>query len=60
MDMNLSKLRKITKDRGDFCAAVHRVTKSQTGLSDEQQLQRRSSVYGMMCLGYMQILHHFI
>ena len=35
MDMNLSKLRKIFEDRGDLCAAVHGVTKSQTGLGDE-------------------------
>ena len=32
MDMNLSKLREIVKDRGAWCAAVHGVTKSQTRL----------------------------
>ena len=26
MDMNLNKLQKIMKDRGDWCAAVHGVT----------------------------------
>ena len=34
MDMNLSKLREIVKDRGDWCAAVHGVAKSWTQLSD--------------------------
>ena len=30
MDMTLSKLREIVKDREARCAAVHRVAKSQT------------------------------
>ena len=34
MDMNLSKLRKIMKNRETWCAAVHGVTKSQTLLSN--------------------------
>ena len=34
MNMNLSKLHEILKDRGAWCAAVHRVVKSQTCLSD--------------------------
>ena len=34
MDMNLSKLREIVKDREAWRAAVHRVTKSQIQLSD--------------------------
>ena len=34
MDMNLSKLREIMKDRGAWHAAVHGVTKSQIQLSD--------------------------
>ena len=34
MDIILSKLKKIVKDRQAWHAAVHRVTKSQTQLSD--------------------------
>ena len=34
MDMSLSKLLEIVKDRKVWCAAIHRVTKSQTWLSD--------------------------
>ena len=30
MDMSLSKLREMVKDEGDWCAAVHGVTKSWT------------------------------
>ena len=34
IDMNLSKLRKLVKDREAWHAAVHGVAKSRTGLSD--------------------------
>ena len=34
MDMNLSKLREVVKDRGTWCAAVHGVAKSQIRLKD--------------------------
>ena len=34
MDMSLSKLRELVKDRETWCAAVHRVTKNWTQLSD--------------------------
>ena len=35
IDMNLSQLQEIVKDRGVWCAAVHGVSKSQTPLSDQ-------------------------
>ena len=34
VDMNLSKLQETVEDRGAWLAAVHRVAKSQTLLSD--------------------------
>ena len=34
MDMNLSKLQEMVKDKEAWHTAVHRVTKSQTQLSD--------------------------
>ena len=34
MDMNLSKLQELVKDKGAWRAAVHGGTKSQTGVSD--------------------------
>ena len=34
VDMSLSKLQKLMKNRETWCAAVHGVTKNRTGLSD--------------------------
>ena len=40
MDMNLSKLPEIVEDRGAWRAAVHGVAKSQTQLSDNNNMER--------------------
>ena len=40
MDMSLSKLWELVKDRETWCAAVHGVTKSRTQLSDRTELNR--------------------
>ena len=34
VDMNLGKLREMVRDREAWCAAVHGVTQSRTGLGD--------------------------
>ena len=43
MDMSLSKLREIAKDREVWRAAVHGVTKSQHDLATEQQQWKKAS-----------------
>ena len=37
VDTNVNKLREIVKDRGDWRAVIHGVTKSQTQLSDRMK-----------------------
>ena len=62
MDMSLSKLREVVKDREDWCAAVYAIAKSQTRLSDwtttDQcwgQVERQGSP-SLFCLPIIYIL----
>ena len=51
MDMSLSKLRELVKDREAWHAAVHRVTKSRTGLRLVSRGDRDLGVAFLMHLG---------
>ena len=48
MNMSLSKLWKMVKDREAWCAAVHRVTKSWTQLSDWTRVRKCYSLVAIM------------
>ena len=52
MDMSLSKLQEMVKDKEAWRAAVHRVTKRWTGLSDW-----RTTTYHSFVLSYSQMEH---
>ena len=47
--MNLSKLWEIVEDRGAWCAAVHEVAKSGTGLSDSTIETLFEVIIGSIC-----------
>ena len=61
MDMNLSKLQEIVKDRGAWCAAMHGNTKGQTWLSNwtttKMYLHTDISIY--FCVWTCAHAHHW-
>ena len=61
MDMSLSKPRKFVMDREAWCAAVHRVTKSQTRLSNWIELnftQKNALWFVVKQPSYWDVLRH--
>ena len=56
MDMNLSKLHEIVKDREAWHAAVHGVTKVWHNLVSEQQQKIDSLVEVMTAMGFHHLL----
>ena len=51
MDMSLSKFRELVMDRKAWCSAVHRVTKSQTQLSDWTKEEKKKMDNANYCQG---------
>ena len=63
MDMNLSKLQEIVKDREACCAAVHGITKSWTQLPNQSILKEISPEYsleGLMLKLKLQYFGHLV
>ena len=55
MDMSLSKLQEMVKDREAQCAAVHGVTKSWTRLSDTTTRNLKLRVVGFSPFGFLKV-----
>ena len=58
MDMSLSKLQGTVKAREAWCAAVHRVTNSQIGLSDWTTKSSKSILFFFQSYGILQSLKY--
>ena len=52
MDLSLSKLQEMVKDREAWCAAVHGVTKSQTRLGDKTTTKKSELPAGREVVGW--------
>ena len=55
MDMSLSKLQEMVKDRGAWCAAVHGVTKSWTQLEQLNNNSKTTHYYSAQCFYGTQV-----
>ena len=53
MDMKLSELRELVKDREAWCAAIHGIAKSRTRLSNCTELNCHKA--GSLCFSDMQV-----
>ena len=58
MDMSLSKLQEIVKDREAWCAAIHGVAKNRTQLSDGTTGIRKGVTEPRLKTPYLLIMEH--